>query len=151
MASIKTYAELKAYFETGDKPTQAQFEDLLYTMFSGLDSQPKKYYILASQTGTSAPTVESNGSGANTPFVNTLGGSVTLARTNTGRYTLTSAGLFGASASKCDIKISLNSGSGYEFGAEWTSANVISISTFNTGSFSDDILTMSSIKIEVYP
>lgn len=151
MASIKTLAELYAYFETGDKPTQAQFEDLIYTMMNGLASQPKKYVALLSQVGTGAPTVESNGSGANTPFINTLGGSVALARTNTGRYTLTTAGLFGASLSKCDIKISLNAGSGYEFYAEWTSANVISISTFNAGSFSDDILLNSSVEITVYP
>lgn len=150
MASIKTYAELIAYFEAGDKPTQGQFEDLIYTMMNGLASQPKKYVALLSQVSTGAPTVESNGSGANTPFINTLG-SVTLARTNTGRYTLTSAGLFGASLSKCDIKISLNAGSGYEFYAEWTSANVISISTFNAGSFSDDILLNSSVEITVYP
>lgn len=116
-----------------------------------LVSQSKKYYILSSQSSTNAPTVESNGSGANTPFINTLGGSVALARTNTGRYTLNSSSLFGASASKCDISISLNAGSGYEFYAEWTDASTISISTFNSGSFSDDILTMSSIKIEVYP
>lgn len=111
----------------------------------------KKYITLLSQVGTSAPTVESNGSGANTPFINTLGGPVTLGRPNIGRYTLTSTGLFGASAAKCDISISLNAGSGYEFYAGWIDANTIIISTFNSGVFSDDILLMSSIKIEVYP
>lgn len=111
----------------------------------------KVYIANLTQTGTDSPTVESNGSGANTPFVNTLGGSVTIARTNIGRYTLTTSSLFGATASKCNIKISLNAGSGYEYFAEWTSANVVSISTFNTGNFSDDVLLNSSIEITIYP
>lgn len=30
--AVKTKAVLKTYFETGDKPTQGQFEDLIDTM-----------------------------------------------------------------------------------------------------------------------
>jgi len=111
----------------------------------------KVYIANLTQTGTDSPIVVSNGSGANTPFINTLGGSVTTARTNIGRYTLTTASLFGATASKCNIRISLNAGCDYEFFAEWTSTNVISISTLNACTYSDDILLNSSIEIRVYP
>lgn len=30
--AVKTKAQLKSYFETGDKPTQSEFEDLIDTM-----------------------------------------------------------------------------------------------------------------------
>lgn len=49
MATIRTLSQLYAFFETGDKPTQAQFEDLIYTMFSGLSEMPKMYKVLISQ------------------------------------------------------------------------------------------------------
>ena len=40
--SIKTKEELKSYFETGDKPTQQQYEDLLDTMFDMSTESIKK-------------------------------------------------------------------------------------------------------------
>lgn len=86
MASIKTLAELYAYFETGDKPTQAQFEDLIYTMFQGLASQPKKYVALLSQTGTSAPVA--------TVLLNTLGATPTWSYVDVGQYRITATGKF---------------------------------------------------------
>lgn len=49
--AIKTAAELKAYFETGDTPTQAQFEDLIDSTYKGY----KVYTALLTQTGTNAP------------------------------------------------------------------------------------------------
>ena len=49
--AIKTSAELKAYFETGDTPTQAQFEDLVDSTYKGY----KVYTALLTQTGTNAP------------------------------------------------------------------------------------------------
>ncbi|WP_299434382.1 hypothetical protein [uncultured Aquimarina sp.] len=40
--SIKTKEELKSYFETGDKPTQEQYEDLLDTIFDVSSESIKK-------------------------------------------------------------------------------------------------------------
>jgi len=48
---IKTLAELKAYFETGDKPTQTEFENLIDSTYRGY----KVYTALLTQTGTDAP------------------------------------------------------------------------------------------------
>jgi len=48
--AVKTLAELKAYFETGDKPTQAEFEDLLDTMFS-IASGMKMYNCKLTEVG----------------------------------------------------------------------------------------------------
>ena len=48
---IKTLAELKAYFETGDKPTQTEFENLIDSTYRGY----KVYTALLTQSGTNAP------------------------------------------------------------------------------------------------
>ena len=48
---IKTLAELKAYFQTGDKPTQTEFENLIDSTYRGY----KVYTALLTQSGTNAP------------------------------------------------------------------------------------------------
>jgi hypothetical protein len=49
--AIKTAAELKTYFETGDTPTQSQFEDLIDTTVKPY----KVYTALLTQEGTNPP------------------------------------------------------------------------------------------------
>jgi len=51
--------------------------------------QGKTYQALLSQTGQEAPTVVSRGTGANTPFINTLGANITFSRIAQGVYRLT--------------------------------------------------------------
>ncbi len=54
----KTRTELKAYFNTGDTPTEAQFQDLIDSMVNKTDDGvPKIYRAVLNQSGTSAPTV----------------------------------------------------------------------------------------------
>lgn len=80
--AIKTLNELKAYFETGDTPTQEQFGDLIDSTYRGY----KVYTAIISQTGTNAPTVYSE-------LENTLGG-IVWSRSAQGRYLLTLTGAF---------------------------------------------------------
>lgn len=54
----KTRAQLKGYFETGDIPTQSQFEDLIDSSVNRTDDAvPQVYRAILNQTGASAPTV----------------------------------------------------------------------------------------------
>jgi hypothetical protein len=78
--AIKTTEELKAYFETGDVPTQDQFVDLIDTLFSAIPDY-KVYKALLTQSGSSAPTA--------TVLKNTLGGTVVWSYLNTGNYLAT--------------------------------------------------------------
>jgi hypothetical protein len=81
MAARKTPTEIKAYFQTGDVPTQAQFEEFID------NSVPtcKRYKALLTQTGTNAPVA--------TVLENTLGNLV-WARSSSGIYTATLTGAF---------------------------------------------------------
>lgn len=79
---IKTLAELKAYFQTGDKPTQTEFENLIDSTYRGY----KVYTALLNQTGTDAPVA--------TVLENTLGGTVVWTRFSIGEYRGTLAGAF---------------------------------------------------------
>ena len=82
--AVKTAIELKAYFETGDVPTQAQFVDLIDTIFSAVPSY-KVYTALLTQTGTNAPVA--------TVLENTLG-SITYIYNSDGYYSIISDNLF---------------------------------------------------------
>ncbi len=42
--AVKTKAVLKTYFETGDKPTQSQFEDLIDTMVDSAQLEGSLFY-----------------------------------------------------------------------------------------------------------
>lgn len=92
--AIKTAAELKAYFETGDTPTQAQFVDLIDTIFSMASTPDYKIYrALLTQAGTDAPVA--------TVLENTLGGSVVWSRVNVGFYEGTLTGAFTSGKTIC--------------------------------------------------
>lgn len=143
MASIKTLAELYAYFETGDKPTQAQFEDLIYTMMEGLSGKPKMYVALLTQSGTSDPTV--------TVILNTLGSTPTVTRDDVGNYFITATGKFVEDKTVCEIdhytdttfaKLTINR----------SNADICRVASYDPAEApSDDILLNNWVRITVYP
>lgn len=78
--AVKTAIELKAYFETGDVPTQAQFVDLIDTIFSAVPTY-KIYRAILNQSGTNAPVA--------TILENTLNGTLVWTRDNVGVFSAT--------------------------------------------------------------
>lgn len=144
--SIKTSTELKAYFETGDIPTQAQFIDLVDTIMDGLSARPKIYKALISQTGADAPTV--------VELINTIG-NVVWSRTGNGTYLATLAGAF--TLGKTFPKRGDNY-SGFSNVGFWISdVNTCYLSSQNNngtnagGVYSDSLIDQMPIQIEVYP
>ena len=138
--AIKTSAELKAYFETGDVPTQAQFIDLIDTIFNGETPRPKEYIVSLTQTSTVAPRPE--------VLINTFTGVLTWAYVSPGVYTLTSTAEF--TDNKTVILCTQEASAFMRIFR--TSANVITVCVYN-GSFvgSDDVMTDVGFTIRVYP
>lgn len=94
--AIKTSAELKAYFETGDTPTQQEFVDLIDTIFSAVKPY-KVYSALLTQTGTDAPVA--------TVLENTLGEVPTFTYLGEGVYEIsTTSNIFSQNKTTCDLK-----------------------------------------------
>lgn len=143
MASIKTLAELYAYFETGDKPTQAQFEDLIYTMMDGLSAKPKVYIALLTQSGTSDPTV--------TVVLNTLGSTPAITRDDVGSYFITATGKFTTDKTICEIDHFLDDTFGKLTINRATSDICVVKSYDSSDTASDDMLLNNWVKITVYP
>lgn len=113
----------------------------------------KAYKILASQAGGDAPTIESNGSGANTPFIDTVGAPV-LTKNSAGNYSLTKIGAFPENKTFIHPpnQRNLSFGAGSFIRIVWNSVDDIVIQTYDsTGTEADDILNFTSIFIEVYP
>lgn len=79
---IKTLAELKAYFQTGDKPTQSEFENLIDSTYRGY----KVYTALLTQSGTDAPVA--------TVLDNTIGEGIVWSRLAASQYRATLTGAF---------------------------------------------------------
>ena len=119
---------------------------------------PLKYKALLSQTGTNAPTVESNGTGANTPLENTIG-TIVWTRTAVGSYLGTLVGAF-PDATKVFFKQPTNWTGGSSiaqayFGIVWNDADSIYIASMDLNLAAglreaDDLLLFTSIEIEVY-
>lgn len=145
MASIKTYAELKAYFETGDKPTQSQFEDLLYTMFNGLSQKPKVYRALLTEVDGEAPTA--------VVLENTTGETPTFSYVSSGQYLLTFAQTLDANKTFVTNGQPGLVGSTIVFRAFYNSANTIKLQTtaVDTPENTDDGLLNTAIEILIYP
>lgn len=94
--AIKTSAELKAYFETGDTPTQQEFVDLIDTIFSAVKPY-KVYSALLTQTGTDVPVA--------TVLENTLGEVPTFTYLGEGVYEIsTTSNIFSQNKTICDLK-----------------------------------------------
>lgn len=143
MASIKTLAELYAYFETGDKPTQAQFEDLIYTMMDGLSAKPKVYIALLTQSVTNDPTV--------TVVLNTLGVTPSVTRDDVGNYWVTATGKFTADKTVCEIDYNSVDTFG-KLNIQRADVNICTIQSYdNTDTLADSLLLNNWIKITVYP
>jgi hypothetical protein len=140
MASKKTYAELAAYFETGDKPTQSQFEDMLYTFFKGASALPKTYKVLISQVDTDAPTVVAT-------HIDDTGLTFTFSRLGVGRYKLTPSVL--PSDTKCYWHIQAVD-TGF-FSAKMDTGTLLINTYDDAGSYSDDLLLKTPLLFEIYP
>lgn len=81
---------------------------------------------------------------------NTLGGSITWAKTGTGTYTGTGTGLF-STAGKVRFFFSNNQVNGaIEVKAVRTDANTVTITTIVAGSLTDNVVSGMSIEIRVY-
>lgn len=120
---------------------------------------PKTYEALLSQSGTGAPSVESNGSGANTPLINSVG-AIVWTRSAEGFYLGTLAGAFPQDKTRLSIQkqglLATNVFNKSEEAIRWNNVNSIAIyTTDGTGGAlsggTDGILNFHSIKIEVYP
>lgn len=134
--AIKTAAELKAYFETGDTPTQAQFVDLIDTIFSAVPNY-KIYRALLNQSGTDAPVA--------TVLENTLGGTVVWTRQSAGVYIGTLIAAF--PVAKTGVL-----GSKKYINMERSSDDAVIVNTYDTDDVTpfDDILGNTYIEIIVY-
>lgn len=141
--AVVSIATLKGYFETGDFPTQTQFENLIDTLENSSTSIYQRYVALLSQSGTNAPTA--------IVLENTLGGTITFAYVTVGIYTATLTGAF--TASKTAILVS-------EFGRAAvkitrTDANSLGIRTdgLSAGAWAsaDSSITDTFVEIRVYP
>lgn len=106
---------------------------------SGL--RPFKVYVArVTQTGTTAP--------ATTLMENQLSAVPVFARTGTGVYTITLTGAF--PTAKTVVFVSNNAAG--RVSVAYTSANVITISTFDAAAAAADaILSSASLEIRVYP
>lgn len=144
--AIKTSAELKAYFNTGDVPTESQYINLIDTIMNGLASKPLVYKALISQSGTSAPTV--------VILENTIG-AIVWTRTNIGEYFGTLANAFTLDKTFIPpMRRFLNGDLSGEIiaNAGRISVNQVKILTFDSGyTEQDDALDSNTILIEVYP
>lgn len=81
--AAESRATLKAYFETDDEPTQAQFANMIDSFYS-LVSDFKVYFGTLAQSGTNAPVA--------TVMFNSLGHTPTFSYTGVGDYQIVSAG-----------------------------------------------------------
>jgi hypothetical protein len=100
----------------------------------------KAYVARVTQTGTTAP--------ATTVMENQLSATPVFARTGTGVYTVTLTGAFPTAKT---VAIVSNNAAG-RVSVAYTSANVITISTFDAAAAAADaILSSASIEIRVYP
>lgn len=114
----------------------------------GLGQGVTLWTALITQAGTATPTAVVKN--------NTLGGTIVLARSATGVYTLTLASAF-PTAARTFFQVTWNNpggGSGVmSVNPVWTSANVVTITTWDRDNAAVDLDTSSpiSIKITVYP
>jgi len=107
--------------------------------------QPKKYVALISQTGTSAPTA--------TVLENTLGGTVTHARTSGGVFSCGFTNAFVSGKTTATLSVGTNIG-GSEIlhnRAYFTNVNTITYGSYDSGTPTDSRLNSAVLEIRVYP
>lgn len=146
--AVVTLAQLKSYFNKGDKPTEAQFVDTIDTLAGG--GAYKSYMATLTQIGTAAPTIVSNGTGANTPLENSLGGAIVWTRTGVGAYVGTLTGAF--TANKTVLLPSQSQASDSHVTMSIASADAVNLNTFNAAQTvtADNRLNTVPIEIRVY-
>ena len=111
---------------------------------------PKVYKALLTQTSTNAPQVVSNGTGANTPLINTLGGTPTITYSVTGAYNIELTGAF--PDGKTFVTIGGNAANASAiFTSNRYDTDNIEIRSSVGGALADDLYSETSILIEVYP
>jgi hypothetical protein len=137
--AVVTLAALKAYFETGDFPTQTEFENLIDSLGGG--ETYKRYVALLTQSGTNAPVA--------TVLENTIG-TISSAYITVGVYELTSSALF--TSGKTVVCLS-----GHKdkiiYNSYVASASSVQFSTYNasaTHAAENDWLSNAMIEIRVY-
>jgi len=143
--AIVTLAQLKSYFNKGDKPTEAQFIDTIDTLSSGSFAY-KSYIALLTQAGTNAPTA--------VVLENTLGGTVVWTRSNTGNYTGTLVGAFLQTKTILMIQKQFQTfnGNQIEFAIGRNGNDSIYILSTNTATSTnaDSLLSSTGIEIRIY-
>ncbi len=141
--AIKTSAELKAYFNTGDVPTESQYIDLIDTIMNGLTSKPLVYKALISQSGTSAPTV--------VILENTIG-AIVWTYNGIGVYRGTLNGAFPNKKTSILMQTFQDPATGSGVGVLRITDNYVQVNTGITlDSNYNDVLSQHTILIEVYP
>lgn len=105
----------------------------------------KVWRALLTQSGTAAPTIVSDGIGANTPFSNSIG-DIVLTRFSAGIYTGTLSGAFPVDKTSF-LNFSLASPLGISFGR--TSDNTFSITTVSSGVATDGLFSNAGFEIIV--
>lgn len=135
----RSLVELKAFFETGDKPTQQQFADMLYTLFQAQAELPAIYEFNLTQEATDAPTA--------VEFANTLG-AVTYGYLGVGSFTLTCVGAF-----PDDTKVHIVYGHEQNLGINWQviDADTLQFDVYVNGTPANDGLLNTSVTIKVKP
>ncbi|MFN0276764.1 MAG: hypothetical protein ACKVPJ_13540 [Chitinophagales bacterium] len=110
------------------------------------DNEPARYKVLITQASTSAPA-------AATTLENTIGNTLTWARTTTGTYTFTITGYTAGRvfvnagqmiSSTTPVVVNYTSALS---GADW----VITIKTFQNGTLTDGLFTAIPFEVEIYP
>lgn len=164
--TVRTLAEIKALFETGDIPSGQDFEDLVDSLAAlenlqtgaalegqaieadgsgGAElSEVKEYVALLTQEGTSAPVA--------IVLKNTFGGSIVWSRFGAGIYVGTLSGAFVSDKTAIIVAPSIFAGD-YGIGAKRNASNTVWIQTFTIASQleTDEILNNTMVKIYVYP
>ncbi|HRH43719.1 MAG TPA: hypothetical protein PKY82_18960, partial [Pyrinomonadaceae bacterium] len=99
------------------------------------------YTAIVAQAGTAAPTA--------TVLENSLGGTVTLARSSAGVYTFTLTGVF--TTAKTFINATVDAGAtGVLVRVAHTSANVVTITTATEAGVAADLVGNLNLEIRVY-
>lgn len=115
-------------------------------------AQPKRYKALISQVGIDAPTVTSNGTGANTPLENTTG-NIVWTRADSGISIGTLVGAFpeGKTFLK-PISTQYEDYAGLDIYFKFTrlSDDSVQIVSFLDGANTDELLVNAGVEIEVY-
>ncbi|MBK9497191.1 MAG: hypothetical protein IPO08_22280 [Xanthomonadales bacterium] len=136
--TAQTPTVLKSYFETGDRPTAAQYGDFIDTACGY-----KSYVALLTQSGTAAPVA--------TVLQNTIG-AVVWSRDTIGAYLCTLLGAFPAGKTYVSPRYQANAADPFTIETQRASDDAVTITAYNNAPTGvDGALTNFPIEIRVYP